>query len=47
VEDKDITRSYHIDDTLLSARDGYTVIFKVLRGGVETEVSYTASLERI
>lgn len=47
IEDKKITRAYHIDDTLLSARNGYTVIFTVERGGVETEVSYTASLEKV
>lgn len=47
IEDKNITRAYHIDDTLLSARNGYTVIFTVERGGVETAVSYTASLEQV
>ncbi len=47
IEDKDITRAYHIDDTLLSARNGYTVVFTVERGGAQTEVKYTASLERV
>ncbi len=47
VEDKDITRAYHIDDTLLSARDGYTVIFTVIRNGQRTEVQYSASLARV
>ena len=47
IEDKDITRAYHIDDTLLSARDGYTVIFTVIRNGQQTEVQYSASLARV
>jgi len=46
VEERTITRTYHIDDTLLSARDGYTVTFTVARGFSTTQVSYTASLVR-
>ena len=46
VEDKQITRNYHIDDTLLSARDGYTVTFTITRGSETQQISYTATLQR-
>lgn len=38
VENKEVTRLYHIDDTLLSAKRGYTVILTVSRQGVQTDV---------
>lgn len=37
-EEVEITRRYNLDDVLLSAREGDTVIFTVLRGGEEKEV---------
>lgn len=47
IEDKNITRTYNIEDTLLSAREGYTVSFTVDRQNVLTQVEYTASLQRV
>ncbi|MDE6505312.1 MAG: S1C family serine protease [Clostridia bacterium] len=38
IEDKDVTRLYHLDDTLLSARVGYTVTLTVSRNGEEVAV---------
>ena len=32
VEDMDVTRMYNLNDTLLSARQGYTVVITVQRG---------------
>lgn len=46
-EDRVITRSYHVDDTLLSARDGYTVTFTVQRGNADTQVSFTATTSKV
>ena len=39
VEDMDVTRMYHLNDTLLSARQGHTVIITVYRGNSKTEVT--------
>lgn len=39
VEDKEITRFYHIDDVLISARDGYKVIYTVERNGELKEIT--------
>lgn len=39
VEDKAVTRLYHLDDTLLSARKGYTVVLTVSRNGAEQDVT--------
>lgn len=38
IEDKAVTRLYHVDDTLLSARVGYTVSLTVSRGGEDVMV---------
>ncbi|MBD5632051.1 MAG: trypsin-like serine protease [Clostridia bacterium] len=46
-EDRAITRSYHVEDTLLSARDGYSVVFTVQRGGEDTQVSFTATTSKV
>ncbi len=46
-EEKVITRSYHVDDVLLSARSGDVITFTVMRGGAETTVSYNAQLGEI
>lgn len=39
VENKEVTRIYHVDDVLLSARPGYSAVITVSRGGVEQEVT--------
>ena len=39
VEDMDVTRLYHLQDTLLSARQGNTVTFTVQRGDKTEEVT--------
>lgn len=39
VEDKEVTRLYHLDDTLLSARLGYSAVLTVSRSGEEKEVT--------
>lgn len=46
VEDRPVTRTYHLDDTLLSARNGYSVTFTVTRMGTDVEVTYTASTSK-
>lgn len=38
VENRDVTRMYHLQDTLLSAREGYEIVITVKRGGTETEI---------
>ncbi|MDE6586331.1 MAG: S1C family serine protease [Clostridia bacterium] len=45
VEEKQITRTHHLDDVLLSVRKGYTVTFTVSRGGEITEVPVTITNE--
>lgn len=47
VEDRDITRTYHVNDTLLSARNGYTATFTVVRDGKEREISFTCKTEKL
>lgn len=47
VEDGAITRLYQLEDRLISARAGYTVEVTVMRGGVETKVSYQATLSSV
>ena len=42
-EDRDITRVYHLEDTLISARNGYTVEITLHRGGESVVVTYTAA----
>lgn len=39
VEDMDVKRIYHLNDTLLSARQGHTVVITVLRGQETVEVT--------
>ena len=39
VEDREVTRLYHLDDVLLSARTGYTAEVTVSRGGSEQVIS--------
>lgn len=46
-EDRDVTRVYHLNDTLISARAGYKVEITVLRGGSEVTVTYTATTANI
>lgn len=41
VESKEVTRLYHVDDVLLSAREGYKVKFTVSRSGSLQEVVIT------
>lgn len=43
IEDMDVTRLYHVKDTLLSAREGYIVTLTVSRAGKEEKV--TAPIE--
>lgn len=38
IEERAVERSYHLEDTLLSARNGYTVTLTVSRGGELKEV---------
>ena len=38
IENREVTRIHHLDDTLLSARVGYKAIITVSRGGSETDV---------
>lgn len=46
-EDRDVTRVYHLKDTLISARAGYTVEITVSRGGESVVVTYTATTSRV
>lgn len=46
-EDRDVTRVYHLEDTLISARAGYNIEITVLRGGNEVVVAYTATSSRV
>ncbi len=39
IEDRDITYLYHLEDTMLSYRSGYTVTLTVQRDGSETDVT--------
>lgn len=39
VEDKEVTRIYHVDDVLLSARPGYSAVITVSRGGEEKDIT--------
>ncbi len=39
VEDMDVKRLYHLNDTLLSARQGHTVVFTVYRGNEQKEIT--------
>lgn len=39
VEDVEVTRYYNIDDVLISARNGYKIIYTVERGGVSKEIT--------
>ena len=39
IEDRDVTRMYHLEDALLSARRGYTVVVTVSRGGITREIN--------
>ncbi len=47
VEERDVTRVYHLEDTLLSARAGDKIEITVTRDGTETVVTYTATTTRI
>ncbi len=47
VEDKDVTRSYHIDDTLLSVREGYSVTLTVKRGDSEVEIPVSCTFSNV
>ena len=46
-EDRDVTRVYHLNDTLISARMGDTIQITVLRGGEKVTVTYTAKTSRV
>lgn len=46
-EDRDVTRVYHLQDTLISARAGDKIEITVLRGGSEVVVTYTATTSKI
>lgn len=46
VEDRQITRTYHIDDILLSARSGYKVTLTVLRGEGEVTVDVNCNFKK-
>lgn len=46
-EDREVTRLYHLADTLISARAGDTVEITVLRGGEKTVVTYTATMRKV
>lgn len=39
LEDKEVTRIYHVDDVLLSVRPDYSVVLTVSRGGSEQEIT--------
>ena len=39
VEDREVTRLYHLDDVLLSARIGYIAEVTVSRGGLEQVIT--------
>ena len=47
VEDRAVTRVYHLGDTLISARAGYTVEITVLRGAETKVVTYTATTSKV
>lgn len=46
-EDRDVTRVYHLNDTLISARAGDKIEITVLRGGEKVVVSYTATTSKV
>lgn len=46
-EDRDVTRVYHLEDTLISARVGDKIEITVLRGGNEVVVTYTATASKV
>ncbi|MCH5148222.1 MAG: trypsin-like peptidase domain-containing protein [Clostridiales bacterium] len=46
-EDRDVTRVYHLNDTLISARMGDTIEITVRRGGEKVVVTYTATPSRV
>ena len=46
-EDRDVTRVYHVHDTLISARAGDTIEITVLRGGEKVVVTYTATTIKV
>ena len=46
-EDRDVTRVYHLNDTLISARAGDKIEITVLRGGEKVVVTYTATTSRV
>lgn len=46
-EDRDVTRVYHLEDTLISARAGDKIEITVLRGGQKVVVTYTATTTRV
>lgn len=39
VENKEVTRIYHVDDVLLSVRPNYTVVITVSRGGEQKDIN--------
>lgn len=47
VENKAVTRSYHVSDTMISAREGYTVEVSLLRGSEPVTVTFTATLSDV
>ena len=47
VEDKEVTRIYHVDDLLISARAGYTVTVTVSRNGKTVEVPVKITLSHM
>ena len=46
-EDREVTRVYHLEDTLISARAGDKIEITILRGGQEVVVTYTATTSKI
>lgn len=46
-EDREVTRVYHLNDTLISARAGDKIEVTVLRGGEKVVVAYTATTSRV
>lgn len=49
VEDRDITRTYHVDDVLLSVREGYSVVLSVQRGSSDglIEIPVTCTFSKV
>lgn len=47
VEDRAVTRTYHVEDTMISAREGYTVTVSVLRGSEPVDITFTATLTAV